>query len=229
MYYLESKEKECPVCKTIFKTKDVRVKFCSPKCVIAGRKINQDKRREKYEKQNILKFGLRKETAPTITFKCKNCGQKFTRYRSQVAKRGAGYCSIECRSAGKVNAKPTDKQLIDLWSKVVKLYDKNKCAYCGKTSYLNSHHIFSRINYSTRYDLNNGITLCAGCHTMSSKFSAHKTPVEFVEWIKEKRGEEWYHELRVRAKESKKYTKEDLVLIRNNFLDIQKHYEDNEA
>ncbi len=32
--------------------------------------------------------------------------------------------------------------------------------------------------------LDNGITLCPGCHTFSSVFSAHKTPEAFTRWFK---------------------------------------------
>jgi 5-methylcytosine-specific restriction endonuclease McrA len=223
MFYTEKKEKECPACHKKFKTLDVRAKYCSIQCSKTGRKNSEDKRRVKYERQNILKFGLRKNIKPVMTFKCKNCGKKFPRYQSQVKKRGAGYCSFDCRVAGRTNEKPKDKQLVDLWAEVVKLYDGGKCAYCGKTSYLNSHHIFSKSNHSTRYEIINGITLCAGHHTLSSVFSAHKTPVEFVEWIKEKRGNEWYEQLRAKAKQTKDYTKEELVRIRDNFLEIRQH------
>ncbi len=227
MYYIEDKEKKCPTCKVIFKTRDVRVKYCSSICFKKGTALKIEKRRAKYERNNILKFGTMDSNVKTVmTFKCKNCGQKFSRYRSQVQKRGAGYCSVECRAEGKTNQKPTDKQMLELWSKVIKLYDDGKCAYCGKTTYLNSHHIFSRSNYSTRYTIGNGITLCAGCHVLSSTFSAHKTPVEFVEWIREKRGESWYAKLREYARQSKKYSKDDLLEIKGNFKDIILHHSD---
>jgi hypothetical protein len=36
-------------------------------------------------------------------------------------------------------------------------------------------------------------------HVFSSGFSAHKTPAEFIEWIKELKGEEWYDALRLKA------------------------------
>lgn len=91
------------------------------------------------------------------------------------------------------------KQCDDLWSKLIKLKAGNQCEFCKKDSGLNSHHIFSRAKSSTRHDPDNGISLCAGHHCLSSQFSAHLTPVEFVEWIKAKRGEAWYKRLRLRA------------------------------
>lgn len=85
-----------------------------------------------------------------------------------------------------------------MWA--AKVRSVGACEYCGKTEYLNAHHIYTKHNYSVRWDLDNGICLCAGHHTFNSKFSAHKTPAEFMEWIKEKRGLEWYERLRQKAR-----------------------------
>lgn len=103
----------------------------------------------------------------------------------------------------------------ETWSNMVKIRDGNKCVYCGKESYLNSHHIFSRSKRSTRWYLDNGITLCVAHHTFSSGFSAHKTPAEFIEWIKEKKGEEWYNNLRLKGNSVDKRSLED---IRDEYL-----------
>ena len=96
--------------------------------------------------------------------------------------------------------KPTKTILIKkcdvLWAKIIKERAGNKCEACGKTAYLNSHHIYSRSNHRMRHNLKNGVCLCAGCHTFSSTFSAHKTPAEFMDWIRIKRGEAWYKELK---------------------------------
>lgn len=104
------------------------------------------------------------------------------------------------------------RKLIDkldkLWSDKIK--SVGKCDYCGKDTYLNSHHIFSRSNYSVRWDLDNGICLCSGHHTLSSQFSAHKCPMEFSEYIKEKRGIEWFNRLRTKANSVVKYSNSDL-------------------
>lgn len=96
-------------------------------------------------------------------------------------------------------AKGIEKKLDDAWSLLVKLVAKNQCEYCGKTSPLNSHHIYSRAKKSTRWSVDNGICLCVGHHTFSSQFSAHLTPTEFTEWVIEKRGREWYDKLRLLA------------------------------
>lgn len=95
--------------------------------------------------------------------------------------------------------KGIDGKLDIAWSKLVKLQGKNKCEYCGKTTYLNSHHIYSRSKKSTRWNTDNGISLCVGHHTFSSKFSAHKTPLEFVDWLKKYKGEDFILRLRLKA------------------------------
>lgn len=106
---------------------------------------------------------------------------------------------------------PSIKKLDETWANLVKIRDGGRCVYCGKTSYLNSHHIFSRSNRSTRWDVNNGITLCVAHHTFSSGFSAHKTPAEFIEWIKELKGEEWYNALRRKAKSIDKRKRSEIL------------------
>ena len=82
------------------------------------------------------------------------------------------------------------------WSLVIR--QKGRCEYCGKDSYLNAHHFYSRSALSTRWVLENGFCLCSGHHTLSSTFSAHKTPANFVEWAIETRGLDWYANLKKR-------------------------------
>jgi len=94
------------------------------------------------------------------------------------------------------------------WS--IRIRDKGKCEYCGKTESLNAHHIFGRSARSVRWDLDNGVCLCAGCHTFSSKFSAHQTPLLFDEWIINSRGMEWYEKLKEKHQRIVKYTIQDL-------------------
>ena len=96
--------------------------------------------------------------------------------------------------------KGIDGKLDVAWSKLVKLKAGMKCEVprCGKTV-LNSHHIYSRSKKSTRWHVPNGICLCVGHHTFSSKFSAHKTPTEFTEWLIQYRGSDFMDRLRLRA------------------------------
>lgn len=72
--------------------------------------------------------------------------------------------------------KPSDRQLMALWQRVVKLRAKERCEVCGKTEYLNAHHIFSKSHRSTRYDPDNGMALCSGHHSLNND-SVHKDPM----------------------------------------------------
>lgn len=103
----------------------------------------------------------------------------------------------------------------ELWSKLVKIRAGFRCEYCWRKDHLNSHHIFSRNNRATRFLLENGICLCVGCHTMSSKFSAHKTPLEFALWIIAERWQERYDNLKAKSKEirDKDYDKVQTYLL----------------
>ena len=104
----------------------------------------------------------------------------------------------------KSNIKKLDKS----WSEKVREY--GMCEKCHKLSPLNAHHFYSRSVRSVRWDTDNGFCLCVGCHTFSSKFSAHKTPAEFVEWAIERRGEKWYDSLKKRKNQTVKYIDDDV-------------------
>ena len=82
----------------------------------------------------------------------------------------------------------TSKSLVSekldlLWSSAIKIRDKQKCQVCGSMQSLNSHHIITRKNKSVRFDLDNGITLCAKHHKLDSRQSAHGNPLWFTNWL----------------------------------------------
>lgn len=150
-----------------------------------------------------MKYTKKSQTKkPKITHKvCVKCGRK--RLIKFFSNEKAHICN-DCKRRSKRIKKQSSKgylikKLDDKWSLEVKERAGHKCEYCGKTTTLNSHHIFSRSNRAVRHDLDNGVCLCVCHHTFCSNFSAHKTPTEFVEWIKEKRGKEWYQRLRTKA------------------------------
>jgi hypothetical protein len=106
----------------------------------------------------------------------------------------------------KPERKKLDKECLALWQEAVKLRAGHKCEipYCRKTENLNAHHVFSRSRQSVRYDIDNGLCLCSGCHSLNND-SAHKSP-EFLMRILGKipgfpaiRAETWYQTLRLRA------------------------------
>lgn len=87
--------------------------------------------------------------------------------------------------------KTLSKICLKLWAEYVKIRAKYACEYCGKKENLNSHHFFSRSRNSVRYNVNNGICLCSGCHSLNNH-SAHKNPLFKDELIKRKiRTQQW--------------------------------------
>lgn len=109
---------------------------------------------------------------------------------------------------------PTRKELINeldkLWSKLVKERD-GKCVICGSLVRLNAHHIFSRSNFGTRYDINNGITLCWAHHL----HLAHTHFERFRDFVIERIGQEMYDILKEKAYSVVKLSVEDLKGIKN--------------
>ncbi len=135
--------------------------------------------------------------------KCAVCKKAFE-IRNSMQK----YCSKDCLIIGnkkKIKKEKSAKKKVKLnkdkdWSYQVKERDNFRCVYCNSTLNLNSHHIYSRNNLTTRYDIDNGITLCAKHHTFSNEFSAHRTPVEFTYWLESIKGKEFLDNLRLKTK-----------------------------
>ena len=120
--------------------------------------------------------------------------------------------------------KGVDGKLDIAWSKLVKLRAGNKCEYCGKRTYLNSHHIYSRSKKSTRWDVKNGICLCVGHHTFSSTFSAHKTGYEFAKWLDRYKGKEFMELLTIKANQISKLHKfEKEILLKELQKEIESY------
>lgn len=70
-------------------------------------------------------------------------------------------------------------KLDDLLSKKIRSIER--CERCGKKDYLQCAHIISRKNRTLRWDMDNTLALCAGCH-----FWAHSDPLGFAEFVKTK-------------------------------------------
>lgn len=59
-----------------------------------------------------------------------------------------------------------------------KVRSKGFCERCGKESNLQCAHIYSRRNKRLRWDFENALCLCAGCHL----YWWHLEPAEAVRW-----------------------------------------------
>ena len=83
-------------------------------------------------------------------------------------------------------------KLDKLWREAIKKRDEF-CQLCHEnSSRLNAHHIIGRRNRNLRWDLNNGILLCPGCHTFRND-SAHQDPAYFMKWFEEEYPERYKH------------------------------------
>jgi predicted restriction endonuclease len=69
------------------------------------------------------------------------------------------------------------------WAKSVKERDGFKCVICGDTERLNAHHLIVRENHETKYDVENGLSLCPKHHFFSRKVSAHNNPLGLFVWL----------------------------------------------
>jgi len=67
------------------------------------------------------------------------------------------------------------------WRKDVFIKDNYTCQCCGvKNTYLEAHHIQNFSDFpELRFDINNGITLCSNCHSISKQGSFHSIYTQF--------------------------------------------------
>lgn len=101
--------------------------------------------------------------------------------------------------------KPTKKTLTNKLdrecSRVVRA--RGFCARCNMIDYekFQCAHIYSRSYRSVRWDLDNLLCLCSGCH-----LETHRKPLEFADFVKTYLGDVLYISLKLRATSIKKWT-----------------------
>jgi len=83
-----------------------------------------------------------------------------------------------------------------LFSDYIRARDKFICQRCGRkypgnSTSIQCAHIFSRVHKSTRWDPENAVTLCGGCHMYWTR-----EPLEFYEWVIKRIGQEEFDTLR---------------------------------
>lgn len=87
------------------------------------------------------------------------------------------------KSSGGLPAKGRLRDIADrLWSAAVRHDWADKCAICGARK-CEAHHLVPRQHQAMRYDLRNGIALCAKCHQFDRDFSPHQNAAGFMEWL----------------------------------------------
>ncbi len=101
------------------------------------------------------------------------------------------------RKYGKSKIAQLKRSLDKSWSLAVRTRDRFTCQKCGKQhKQTHAAHIFSRNNLATRFNVENGVTLCYYCHIIWS----HREPLEFAKWIEEKLGEKKFKALEAKSK-----------------------------
>lgn len=107
-----------------------------------------------------------------------------------------------------------------LWSAQIRAV--GGCEICGSSDSLNAHHLLSKSVWPhLRYDLSNGVCLCAGHHTMDREICPHGSlPAmeAFVEWLAIERAGVfvWYGEHKL----DQKYQDVDYELEYRRLLEI---------
>ena len=89
------------------------------------------------------------------------------------------------RTNSMVPAKGVLRDMADkLWSIAIRSDWNWRCAVCGRTP-CEAHHMIPREKFRTRYDLRNGIALCATHHRFCPNTSPHNSGFGFSLWLKE--------------------------------------------
>lgn len=100
------------------------------------------------------------------------------------------------RTNSNVPAKGRLRDMADqLWSLAVRTDWNHQCAVCGKRP-VEAHHLIPRANYATRFDLWNGIALCANHHNFNPEISPHMNAAGWLNWLEREHDHihEWYLE-----------------------------------
>lgn len=117
------------------------------------------------------------------------------------------------------------KECDSLWSKAVRLRDKGKCVLCGSDSHCQAHHWYHTRaqGNSTRWNINNGITLCYTCHL----YKVHSGAAYYMNQAKDAAiriiGQEALKELD-KPDTVTKYTEQDFIEIRDNLKKVIDNY-----
>jgi len=109
-------------------------------------------------------------------------------------------------------------QIDAIMSKRVRERDGHCCRHCGrvrgvygrydKKGHVFHHHIFTKARLSTRWTLENGVTLCYYCHQW-----AHAAGEEFREWVLGWYGEAQYEALYIKSQFRASFKECDLEML----------------
>lgn len=103
--------------------------------------------------------------------------------------------------------KGQEKSLDDLWSAAVKARAGNRCEVTLRSGIrLESHHFYGRRNRSLRWVVSNGFSLSHDKHRW-----AEEQPAEFITWAIKSRGQKWYDDLQIQARQTKIFKEYSVV------------------
>ena len=108
--------------------------------------------------------------------------------------------------------KPSRKLLVKKLDKAVSEFVRERdgcCVVCGSTYKLGCGHIFTRKNYSTRWDLQNCWCQCWSCNFYHSSVE----PWKYFNWFITKFGQDKFDDLYRRHKQVVKFTNYDLEIL----------------
>ena len=127
-----------------------------------------------------------------VEFTCKHCKETTTIKKSKAKNRI--FCSKKCYEASRFTGLtlPENRAMRQApeyrdWRKAVFIRDYYTCKKCStKGGELRAHHLssFSR-DKKNRFNIDNGVTLCKGCHNKFHKLYGILgfTPKQFYKWV----------------------------------------------
>jgi len=119
---------------------------------------------------------------------------------------------VKSKKAKKKKVVSERKKLIDdcdkLWALCIKERDKT-CRYTNSDYGLQAHHIRSRSHFSTRWLLDNGLTLTSKVHVLQ-KFNPELFQDKVIEII----GQDFYEEIKKKSAMVVDYTVDNLRLVK---------------
>lgn len=187
------KEKECPVCKKIFKPKNSLAKHCSTNCAYKNRPkkgvwrkcktcgerfyvLPTYKKTAKYCSRKCQHKGLTMKDSKT-NLKCKQCGKVYYEYQSYLRIRKRRFCSMKCRELSqrtkykkkkKTSTKTVKKIAWMVFSQYIRQRDGGICISCGKVDYWRKmdagHYIPKTAGLALYFDERNVNCQCTYCN-----------------------------------------------------------------
>ena len=105
---------------------------------------------------------------------CEKCGSPDVYIKALIMANGNIMVKSVCGSCGESRALAKAENLrrrtstpLNKWREKVLTRDGNRCQICGSEDYVQAHHIIPvRNSQEYKFDVNNGIALCKGCHRL---------------------------------------------------------------